>query len=134
MNRLDPSSRQDDLEAFSTIVRSIQAKGHDRDSQKFLNEAAKFYAISGERVKAELRLHSGERKLLTVPPDNGSQFARMSTTPLANKVCYFTGTSKYHPSGTIRLNFNFLKTLFEKILSPLIQSVNKISRLVFENL
>ena len=92
MNRLDPRSRQDDLEAFSAIVRSLQAKGHDRDSQKFLSEAAKFYAVPGERVKAELRLHSRERRV-NISSQKGVHLVRLPSNPLANRVsvmaCYF---------------------------------------------
>ena len=85
MNRLDPRHRQDDLEAFSAIVRSLQAKGNDRDCQKFLSEAAKFYAVPGERVKAELRLHSGERPV-NVPYQRESHLPRTPPNPLSRKV------------------------------------------------
>ena len=60
MEQTNRHHRQSEFEAFTAIVRSLQSTSEQLsdDGMKFLNTAAKFYKITPERLKAEIRQHA----------------------------------------------------------------------------
>ena len=55
------SNRQNEFKAFAAIVQSLGSQSYSDGELEFLDTAAKFYKITPERYKAEVRLKSSLR-------------------------------------------------------------------------